>query len=97
MKRTHVVVGLLLAGMSMMMMAGCGSKVTKDNFDSIKDGMAMDEVVKILGEGTKQAGGSLSIGGVDLSGDIYVWEDGGKKITVSFKDGKVVGKAQTGL
>jgi len=97
MKGTHVVVGLLLAGLFMTMIAGCGSKVTKSNFDRIKDGMAMDEVEKILGEGTKQAGGSLSIGGVDLSGDLYVWEDGGKKITVSFKDGKVVGKVQTGL
>jgi hypothetical protein len=85
------VAGLLVAGP-----IGCGSKVSKDNFDKIKDGMTIAEVESILGKGEKASAG-VSVAGVSVTGDVYEWKDGEKVINVVFKDGKMVGKTQKGL
>ena len=86
-----VLLGLLLAGV-----VGCSAKVSKSNFDKIKDGMTTAQVENILGKGEKASAG-VSVGGVSLTGDAYQWKDGDKVINVVFKDGKVVGKTQKGL
>jgi hypothetical protein len=88
-------------------LTGCNeSKVTKANFDKIKNGMTLKEVQAILGEGSRQGDGSLVANqvGVDLSGGAppssttdYVWENGKKKITITFSMDKVVGKTSSGL
>ncbi len=78
--------------------AGCSKPgVTKEGFDKIENGMTLAEVEKILGsdkKGGKVAGG---IGDLAGAGSAHVWEDGDKKITVTFKDDKVTDKAQVGL
>jgi hypothetical protein len=86
------VVGLL-AG---TMLVGCGSKVSKSNYDKIETGMTMEEVEGILGSGEKASAG-VSVGGLEVTGAVYEWTDGDKTITVVFKDDKVVSKTQTGL
>ena len=88
-------------------LTGCGkSKVTKENFDKVKNDMTLDQVEAILGEGTKQGDGANMAAqvGVDVTGGAgssstveYVWEGGKNTITVSFRQGKVVQKRNTGL
>jgi hypothetical protein len=89
--------------------SGCKNKVTKDNFDKIKEGMTVEEVEKILGSGTKHgdAAGVANQFGVDVGGGLnmqrpgntetYTWESDSKKITVYFRDGKVTRVDQHGL
>src|SRR5262245_39593756 len=87
---------------------GCGnSKVTKDNFDKIKNDMTLEQVEAILGQGAPQGDGSMvaAQAGVDLSGGApppttqdYLWENGNKSITVTFnKQNKVVRKTNSGF
>jgi hypothetical protein len=89
---------LLLAALAAGMLAGCGgSKVSKANFDKVQNGMAQAEVEKILGKGTKQAGGGGAVAAIAASGKIVSWTDGEKKIIVTFVNDKVVAKTQSGL
>jgi len=91
---------------------GCGSAVTKDNYEQIKPGMTQSQVETILGTGEEQAsssisvpgqsismpgGGSVSVSGVSSSAKVMVWQDGSRIISVTFSDGKVVSKAQMNL
>jgi len=88
--------------------AGCGkSKITKENFDKIDNGMSLHEVEAILGEGSSQGGDGAVVAaqvGVDVTGGApppstvdYLWEKGKKSITVTFRQGKVVAKKNVGL
>lgn len=89
----------LLAGLLMAsLIVGCGKPgVSKSNYDKIEDGMSLAEVEKILGPGEKGASVAGTIGELVGQGAAYVWEEGDKKITVVFKDDKVVSKSQVGL
>lgn len=54
-------------------LAGCGgSKVTKANYEKIKDGMTLAEIEGILGKGTEQAssntGGAVAVPGASVGG-----------------------------
>jgi hypothetical protein len=87
----------------------CGKKkVTKANFDKIKEGMTLAEVEQILGKGTKDEGGDGSNVaaqfGVAITsaptvgkGETYVWESGTKSIKIIFGEGKVRTKLAEGL
>ena len=93
----RMIIGLALMGMMVLMLGGCGAKVSKSNYDKIKDGMTVSEVESILGKGTEQAGVAGTLGKLTGSGKIMVWKDGDKTITVTFKDDKVAAKVATGL
>jgi hypothetical protein len=91
---------ILLVGL-----AACESKITKTNYDQVQTGMTKVEVEKLLGSGTldeQPAGVSISSSGV---GDVanaskdqtYTWKDKGVQVIITFTDGKVVQKRQTGL
>jgi hypothetical protein len=93
-----------------LLLAGCRkSKLTQENFDKIKNDMTLKDVEAILGEGTSQGGDGANVAaqvGVDVSGGVaaqapstvdYVWEGDKKKITVTFKQGKVIAKKGSGL
>lgn len=84
------------------------NKVTKANYDSIKEGMTLAEVEKLLGKGTKDEGDGTNVAaqfGVHVeaaprsgSGTTYTWERGGNSITVFFnKEGKVANKRASGF
>src|SRR5689334_19254977 len=63
-------------------LSGCGSSVTKENYNKIKIGMTESEVTNILGSPTRSQ---------DLLGSkIAYWEDDNKAIIVTFQGNKVV-------
>ncbi len=88
-------------------LASCEEKVTLDAYQSIKAGMTLDEIERLLGgSGEKQVVGGVGIssggiaGGASGTGDqtTYVWKGkGGSEIAVTFKDGKAISFNQTGL
>jgi hypothetical protein len=63
------------------------SKVSKANFDKIKEGMKKSEVEEILGAGKAKVDG----------GNVYVWTDGSKSITITFKNDKVENVIKAGF
>ncbi len=70
------------------LLAGCGSKITQENFDKIQTGMSREDVKAILGEPTESSG--VSVG--TISGDSWVWKKDGTVITIQFVGGKVLAK-----
>jgi len=89
---------LLLAFLMTFVLVGCSKPgVSKSNYDKVENGMTLAEVEEILGTGKKGSSVAGAVGELSGKGAAYVWEDGDKKITVFFKDDKVVKKAQVGL
>ncbi len=70
------------------LLAGCGSKITQENFDKIQAGMSREDVKAILGEPTELSG----VGVGTISGDSWVWKKDGTVITIQFVGGKVLAK-----
>lgn len=93
----RMVVVLVAAGLACVLVAGCGAKVSKSNFDKIADGMTVAQVEDILGKGAQEAGASGAIGNLTGSAKVMSWTDGEKTITVTFVNEKVTLKAQKGL
>ncbi len=91
----------------MVTLAACGGGVSQETFDKIQVGMTVDQVEEVLGPGEeeKSVGRSVDSSGiVEESGDkgggkvqSYVWEDGAKKIVVTFSEGKVLTKKKFGF
>jgi hypothetical protein len=96
---------ILFALLMCAVLSGCKSKITKANYDKIAEGMSLEEVEGILGEGFKLGiASSATVHGVDLpgarpigGGDTYIWETDYKKITIIFVHDKVKWKDSTGL
>ena len=88
---------IVLLGLGVITLAGCGSKVTKSNFDQITNGMTLAQVEAILGKGAESTGASGAIGNLVGSAKVVTWKDGDKTITVTFANDKVVLKASGGL
>jgi hypothetical protein len=91
-----MVIGLVLLGLVLPTVVGCG-KVNQKNYDKITDGMTLDEVQDILGKGTLETGAAGALGDIAGSGKVMKWGDEKKSITVTFANDKVVGKTQQGL
>jgi hypothetical protein len=64
-------------------LSACGSKITKENFNKVKQGMSEKEVEGILGSPNQQTG----FGPAKTS----IWKDDKAVIVVFFKESKVVG------
>jgi hypothetical protein len=88
---------IVLLGLGVITLAGCGSKVTKSNFDQVTNGMTLAQVEAILGKGTESTGMFSAIGNLAGSGKFVTWKDGEKTITITFVNDKVVLKAASGL
>ena len=95
-----------------LLLTGCGSGVSTDNFEKIKSGMTLVEVERILGRGEEEVSssveipeqsvslpgvGSVSMSSMASSGNVVKWQDGNKVITIMFLDGKVVSKTKIGF
>ena len=68
---------------------GCGSKLTKENYDSVKIGMTKDQVSEILGSAKDKS--EMDAPGL---GKMETWSYdnigyGGKMIVITFLNGKV--------
>lgn len=91
-------VAVVMAGLLLTVVPGCGSKVSKSNYDKIENGMTLEQVEKILGKGTEEAaGGGSLLDKIKGSGKIVSWKDSDKSITVTFVNGKVTAKVHQGL
>lgn len=95
---------LAVVAASLLTLAACEKKVDNSHFDRISTGMTLSEVEKIMGRGTKQEAGGVSISGGGVvaskssnSQETYVWQDGSKEIAVTFADGKVIQKNKFGM
>jgi hypothetical protein len=78
----------IAAVLAALLLAACGSKVSAENFERIRNGMTQKEVVAILGEPTETS--AISIG--ELSGGMATWQDGNTVISVQFVNDKVQAK-----
>lgn len=72
-------------------------RITMQNFNRIETGMTAREVKAILGEPDKDRGGGADIMGFDASANVLRWEEGDRRIVVTFVQGKVIAKVQRGL
>jgi hypothetical protein len=81
---------LSIAAAAFVTGCGPGSKITKENYDKVKEGMTRAEVVAILGEPT----GSELLGQIneqEIKGP--AWQGSGFKIVMAFSDdGKLQAK-----
>lgn len=95
---------LTLAASMLLALAGCERKVDDAHFDRVANGMTLAEVEKILGSGTKQDVGGVSISGGGIAGSkssnsqsTYVWQDGNREIAITFVNDKVIQKNKSGF
>jgi hypothetical protein len=104
--KLHGLAILLVAGVGLTLV-GCGeSKINKANFDRISKDMSEEEVDRILGKGEEQAEINMPHmginvpdlgGGVGRSMKVKTWQDGSKKIIITFRNDKVVSMVANGL
>ena len=80
-------------------LAGCSGKINKDNYDKISNGMSVSQVESILGEGESQASSNVDLGdyGGNVSSEVITWQKGTNVISITFSNGTVMAKAQSGL
>lgn len=80
-------------------LSSCSGKINSENYDKISNGMSKSKVESILGEGESNASSSIDLGeyGGNISSEVITWQSGMKVITITFSNGKVMAKAQTGL
>ena len=71
-----------------LVLAACGSRLSQENFDKIREGMSQKEVRDVLGEPVNAEGSSF----LGISGGEAVWKDNKTVITVHFLNDKVVSK-----
>lgn len=90
-----IIVAIVILTIILVILA-IATKVTKSNYDQIEMGMYMCDVVDILGsnysvQSTSEVASHTS--------DILVWTNNykNKSIVITFVDGKVISKAQSGL
>lgn len=84
---------LILTASAAVLGAGCSDagKPTKENHAKVTDGMTEAEVLELLGDPDSR-GGDIDANAVDASVSTWVWGSGARRLTVTFKGGKVLGK-----
>jgi hypothetical protein len=101
----------ITAPVLLVALAGCKSKLTMDNYTSVKNGMTLDEVENLLGPGEKQTEGQAAsiasgmVGGIPGAGgkkppstrELFLWKEDRVEVSVTFESGKVIDKNQRGL
>jgi hypothetical protein len=96
---------LLAAILAVAFLTGCEPTVTQENYDQIELGMTLGQIEQILGRGREEkipsgvgiSGAGLLSGGRASTQRMYVWEDGYRRIVITFEDGKAVAKNSSGL
>ena len=82
-----------------LLIVSCSSKINKDNYDKIFNGMSVSQVESILGKGESQASSNVDLGvyGGNTSSEVITWQKGANIISITFSNGTVMAKAQSGL
>ena len=89
---------LIFISMSFFLLVGCTGKMNKENYSKIENGMTVSEVKSILGEGESNASSSVDLGSYgSMNTEVITWQSGLSVISITFSNGKVMSKAQTGL
>ena len=90
---------LIIVVFSSLMLIGCSGKINKDNYNKISNGMSISQVESILGKGESLASSSYDLGeyGGNISSEVKTWQKGMKIISITFSNGKVMAKANSGL
>ena len=71
---------------------GCGGPAaTRENHAKVENGQSEQDVLDLLGEPGSR-GGDIDDGAVDGSVTTWTWGEGARRMTVTFRDGKVLGK-----
>jgi outer membrane protein assembly factor BamE (lipoprotein component of BamABCDE complex) len=83
--RAHHSIGVAIL---LLCLAACGSRLTQENFEKIREGMSQKEVREILSEPVNAEGASF----LGLSSGEAVWKDDKTTITVRFLNDKVLTK-----
>ena len=84
--------------LSLFLLVGCSGKINKENYSKIENGMTVSEVTSILGEGESNASSNVDLGSYgSMSAEAITWQSGVSVISITFSNGKVMSKAQTGL
>ena len=82
-----------------LFLTSCSGKINKENYDKISNGMSVSQVEKILGKGESQASSNVDLGeyGGNISSEVITWQNGTNVISITFSNGQVLAKAQSGL
>lgn len=82
-----------------LFLTSCSGKINKENYDKISNGMSVSQVEKILGKGESQASSNVDLGeyGGNISSEVITWQSGTNVISITFSNGQVLAKAQSGL
>lgn len=80
-------------------LVGCEEEpaLTRAHFDDVQMGMALAETEAILGEGAVDLSQTATVQRSGVEAQVREWRDGGKRITITFVNGKVASKSQKGL
>ena len=57
---------ILIVVLFCFVLVGCGSPISKSNYDRIENGMTISQVQGTLGTGSEQAGSDASCGGISM-------------------------------
>jgi len=82
-----------------LFLVSCSTKINKDNYQKISNGMSVSQVESILGNGESQASSNVDLGeyGGNMSSEVITWQEGTNVISITFSNGTVMAKAQSGL
>jgi hypothetical protein len=102
---TRRLILVLIASLMLLPLAGCEDKITQENYDKIKLGMALHDVEIIMGGkgekidrgGMSISGGGIATGSGQTTQQLYEWRKGNKAISVLTSDGKVVQPGKEGF
>jgi len=73
------------------------STLSKAKYDQVQTGMTLEEVKRITGEPGRVTESESTIGNRTVKLTSYSWYKSGEFASISFADGKEVGKSQQGL
>ena len=86
----------------LLLLTGCGSKVSEANYYRVQHGMSEEAVENLLGpahEESTEAPAAAATQGATQSGlrKLKTWKRGALTIRVTFEDGKVVSRSTDGI
>jgi hypothetical protein len=89
MRRAVALRAALVALAFLLVLAGCGSNVSRANFDKISEGMKEDQVKAILGSASESRSSSVKVEDAVFTSTQTKWRNDKGTIVVVFLNGEV--------